>query len=71
MKTCEREGCNEPFEPRKPNQRFHSQRCQERAWRERHPRATVHVDQVDCKGWINDDVTRVELIRPGHPLWHE
>lgn len=69
MKICERDGCDKPVEPTKANRRHCSRECQERAWRDRNPRKTVRADQVDREGWITDEVTRVELIRHGHPLW--
>jgi hypothetical protein len=68
VKSCERSSCSKEFQPRKPNQRFCSTRCQEAAWRERNRRAIVHVDRLGHDRWIADEA-RWELIRPGDPRW--
>ncbi len=71
MRTCEREGCDKIVERTRGNKRFCSQACQERAWRDKNPRTTVHNEPLGHEGWITDEITKVEVIRPGHPLWRE
>jgi len=56
VKVCAREGCGQTFEPKKPNQRFHSSRCREQDWRDRNPRRLVH-DGPRTSTIVTDEVT--------------
>ena len=56
VNVCAREGCKQPFEPRKPNQRFHRSSCRDRDWRDHNPRRLIHTGPTTST-IITDDVT--------------
>lgn len=62
MRVCAREGCKQPFEPKKINQRFHNSRCREQDWRDRNPRRLVHTGPTTATIVTDEVIIRVTRV---------